>query len=144
MIFANYWQVEPPNTLCHDCVELLDVSRLLIQETDHELDLHSYNGPKEGFCMWQQNADPLYYERPLQERFEIAITLAHDVWNGPDTFRVSLAHGPLPSLALSMTDSQGNRLLHAVAWALGLVCSYDREWLAPEHLEVNEKGKAPK
>lgn len=103
---------------------LLDVARLLIQETDSEPDFRSYFGPKEGFCVWQQNADPLYYEKPLQERIEIAIALARSPTNGADTFRVSLAHGPLSSLAPCMTNSEGLTPLHAAARSLGMARSY--------------------
>ena len=69
--------------------------------------------------MWQQNLDPLYYSRPLEERVHVATAIALDL-NGPDTVRRALAIGPLPPFTQSMTGSSGQSLLNIVAYRLGL------------------------
>lgn len=70
----------------------------------------------------QQSLDPLYYQRPLEERVRIAIDIAiHG--NEPEVVRLSLALGPLPSLAHSIANGWGVALLNAVARAMGGVIS---------------------
>lgn len=93
-------------------------SRLLLNETGREPDLSMYQGSKEGFSMWQQALDPLYYQRPLEERFEVAMSLAYR-HNRPEVLRSALARGALPSLAHCMTDRNGETLLHAITWNIG-------------------------
>lgn len=94
-------------------------SRLLLNETEHEIYIGWYYGSKEGFSALQQSLDPLYYQRPLEERVRIAIDIAiHG--NEPEVVRLSLALGPLPSLTHSMTGRWGRTLVNAVAKAMGI------------------------
>lgn len=98
-------------------------------------------GPKVGFSLWQQNADPFHYEKPLQERIEVAIALANQPANGPETFTRSLALGPLPSLAPCMTNSKILTPLYAEARKLGMVNSHYLLELALEQREVDQIGE---
>ena len=98
--------------------EVVDLPRLLSNETERETNMGYYRGPKEGFSIWQQSADPFYYERPLEERFEVATTLSYSA-NGPDVLRLSLAPGPLPPLAYSIINDEGMTLLNVVARSMG-------------------------
>lgn len=115
-------------------------SRLLLNETGREPDLSYYQGSKEGFLMWQQALDPLYYQRPLEERFKVAMSLAYRR-NGPKVLRSALARGALPSLAHCLTDRNGETLLHAIAWNIGdyMNTTHTKKW----QLEIMN-GKDPK
>lgn len=112
--------------------EVVDVPRLLLNETERETNMGYYQGPKEGFSIWQQSADPFYYERPLEERFEVATTLLY-AGNGPDVLRLSLAPGPLPPLAYSIINKDGITLLNIVARSMGSWSHY-----SPMHLVQHE------
>ena len=114
--------------------EVVDVLRLLLNETERETNMGYYWGPKEGFSIWQQSADPFYYERPLEERFEVATTLSY-MGNGPDVLRLSLALGPFPSLAYSIINDHG-MLLNAVARSMGRKML--RSHFSPMNLVQNE------
>lgn len=123
--------------------EVVDVPRLLLNETERETNMGYYRGPKEGFSIWQQSADPFYYERPLEERFEVATTLSYR-GNGPDVLRLSLAPGPLPSLSYSIIDDHGMTLLNAVAISMGRKML--RSHYSPMHLvqhEMDPTGTIP-
>lgn len=106
-----------------------------MNETEHEIDLDSYEGSKEGFSVWQQYLDPLYYQRPLEERVGIAIDLAMN-WNGPDTLRLSLALGPLLSLAHSIANGWGVTLQTAVARAMGGVISRRQSYVDYDEMHL--------
>ena len=109
-------------------LEAVQGSRLLLNETEYdEIDISWYCGSREGFSMWQQSLDPLYYQRPLKERVGIAIDLADSATNGPDVIRLSVALGPLPSLAHSIVGRSGSTLLNAVAYAMGLRMLWSHE-----------------
>ena len=114
--------------------KVVDALRLLLNETERETNMGYYCGPKEGFSIWQQSADPFYYERPLEERFEVATTLSYK-GNGPDVLRLSLALGPLPSLAYTIRNDHG-MLLNAVARSMGRKMLWSH--YSPMHLVQNE------
>lgn len=133
----------PLQIVLHDDMNYLKAvggSRLLLNETGCEPDLSNYQGSGEGFSMWQQALDPLYYQRPLEERYEVAMALTYHQ-NGPEVLRSALARGALPSLTHCMTDRNGETLLHAIAWYMGM-CMYTthtKKW----QLEI-VNGKDPK
>ena len=109
--------------------EEIKIPRLLLNETERGSDLDWYSGSKEGFSLWQQALDPFFYQSPLEERIEVAFSLAGND-NGPDILRLSLALGPLPPLAHSTTDVIGRTLLHAVAKHMSRVLSWNRRSLS--------------
>lgn len=97
-----------------------------MNKTELEINLGNYNGPCEGFSTWQKIVDPLYYDRPLEERVDVATSLDFEGGKGPDTIRRALAIGPLPSLAQSIRGYSCRSLLEAVAFQLGMaVAKYD-------------------
>lgn len=123
--------------------EVVDVPRLLLNETERETNMGYYRGSKEGFSIWQQSADPFYYERPLEERFDVAKTLSYR-GNGPDVLRLSLAPGPLPPLAYSIINGHGMTLLNTIARSMGrkmLWSRYSRMHLV-QH-EMDPTGTVP-
>ena len=105
----------------NDCLEVVERSRLLLHETEHETDLGNYCGSREGFSIWQRCLDPFYYQRPIEDRMEIAMNLAMS-GNEPGVLRVSLAPGPLPHFTHPTTDDGRRSLLNEVArgmaWAI--------------------------
>lgn len=104
----------------------MELWRLLLKETEREPELSRYRGSKEGFSMCQQALDPLYYQRPLEERVGVAIVLA-ERYSIPNVIRVSVALDPLPSLAHSITGGLGTTLLNVVARGFGMaVFQYQR------------------
>ena len=105
--------------------EEIKIPRLLLNETESGSDLGWYSGPKEGFSLWQQALDPIFYQRPLEERIDVAFSLAENN-NGLDIFRLSVALGPLPPLAHFVSDRLGRTLLHAVALAMGRTLCWNR------------------
>lgn len=120
-------------------LEAVERLRLLLNETEREPDLACYLGSKEGFSMWQQALDPLYYQRPIEERFEIAVKLASSL-NGPEVVRLALTRGALPSLAHCITDRIGETILYAIAKTM---CdkTYDRYTpLEQEEYEMDSIG----
>ena len=123
--------------------EVVDVPRLLLNETERETNMGYYRGPKEGFSIWQQSVDPYYYERPLQERFDVATTLSYQ-GHGPDVLRLSLAPGPLPPLAYSIIDDHGMTLLNTVARSMGrkMLWSLDLPMHLVQH-EMDPTGTIP-
>ena len=116
--------------------------RLLLNETEHEIDMRWYRGSKEGFSIWQQALDPLYYHRPLEERFEVAMEVSH-IGNGPEVLRLALAPGPLPSLVCSMIDSDGQTLLHALARCIGFWGPFSDSVVYLDQYEVDPTGMIP-
>ena len=119
--------------------EELIVPRLLLNETERGFDLGLYSGPKEGFSLWQQALDPFFYQRPLEERMNVAFSLAGSN-NGPDVLRLSVALGPLPPLAHATTDSGGRTLLHAIAKGIGLALCWNRSyaWQVSSHRSMKD------
>ena len=112
--------------------EEIKIPRLLINETERRPDLDWYSGSKEGFSLWQQALDPFYYQKPLTERIEVAASIDAK----PDALRLSVAQGPLPPLAHSISDGLGRTLLHAVARAMGCMLCWNRSDL----MEVSSHG----
>ena len=107
--------------------EEIKIPRLLLNETESGSDLGWYAGPKEGFLLWQQALDPFFYRRPLEERIDVAFSLAeNDI--GVDVFRLSVALGPLPPLAHATFNANGITLLHAVANGLGRTLCWNRSY----------------
>lgn len=93
--------------------------------------------------MSQQAFDPHYYQRPLAERFEVAMSLA--TWgNGPEVLRLALARGALPSLAHCMTNCNGETLLHAVASGLVERIRFSHSSRLREEYEFDPMGMSPK
>ena len=96
--------------------------RLLLSETDHDVDLCQYHWSSEGFTKLQQIVDPLYYQKPFEERARIAASLYADQGaEVPRLIRKALSLGPLPSLAYPHADSWADDLLHRVAKGMGMV-----------------------
>ena len=123
--------------------EVVDVPRLLLNETEREPSMRYYRGPKEGFSNWQQSVDPFYYERPLEERFEVATALSYK-GNGPDVLRLSLAPGLLPPMAYSIINDHGMTLLNVVARCMGTKMLWSQ--YSPMHLvqhEMDPTGTIP-
>lgn len=53
-----------------------EIPRLLFNETEFTPSLSNYRGSANGFVLWQEALDPIYYQRPLEERLEIARVVA--------------------------------------------------------------------
>ena len=87
--------------------------RILLAETDREVDLKTFVGSRKGFSYWQQNVDPLYYQRPFEERLAIAFSLARS-FNRPDVVRRALSLGSLPPLTYAVG---GKFLMYVAEWA---------------------------
>ena len=116
---------------CYISSEATKLPRLLIKETERA-DLGWYRGSKEGFSLWQQALDPFHYQKPLAERIEVAVAIDAK----PDALRLSVALGPLPPLAHSISDRRGRTLLHAVAIGMGRrLC-----WNGSDLMEVSCHG----
>lgn len=113
----------------------METLRLLLNETENEIKIDGYRGSKDGFMLWQQFSDPLYYQRTLKDRVTVAIELALG-GNGPEVLRLSLAQGPLPSLAHAMTNSYGEFLSNAVVRSMGDYMIYYRIWDASSITKV--------
>jgi len=76
----------------------------------------------------QQHVDPLYYNRPLEQRFEIAISLsAACSRNVPEVVKTALGEVTVSSAALRLRTSNGRTLLHVVARSIGI------EWMLTHH-----------
>lgn len=108
------------------CLDVSGSLRLLLSETDYDIDLSQYNGSSEGFSQWQQIVDPLYYECPFEERASIVTKLW--VWDSaawPSVARKALSLGPLPPLAYCHADSAAEYVLHRVANVLGISMYYE-------------------
>ena len=103
--------------------EVLDTLRLLICQSEVVPELRFVRGPKESFELVQQITKPFYYEQPLQQRVELAISIAvYD--SGAELFRIALGRGRIPSSAINMTDTLGESLLHGVADSIGYTQFY--------------------
>lgn len=114
---------------------ILDIARLLLTESDLELGYDVYSACKETFTLWQQLNVPWYYELPLQERVCMAIGVAlHHVWDRKsEVFRAALTSDVFPTSAVSMTNSEGRTLLHAVAANIGTCRRFDRVKDKPDY-----------
>lgn len=98
----------------------LHILRLLLRESDIEPELGRYVGSGEGFLLLQQHVHPLYYNMPLEQRFEMAISLSETIpHNAPETVKTALGEVPISSAALRLRASNGRTLLHAVASSIG-------------------------
>ncbi len=98
----------------------LDLQRLLLQNSNNPPALKSYSGPSEGFSLLQQSTDPLYYQRPLAERLDVAFwAVAVGLRSGPALLQAALGEsGTLPQ-TVSLIDPSGRTILHVVAVLLG-------------------------
>ena len=65
-------------------LEVQNKSPLLLNETEHEIDLGYYRGSGEGFAGWQQLVDPTYHQRPFVQR----IAVAEDLMRYPNEYDV--------------------------------------------------------
>lgn len=113
--------------------------RLLLNETEREPSLACYEGSKEGFSMWQQTLDPLYYQRPIEERFAVAMDLIYR-GNGAEVSLLALTPGPLPPLAHCVTNHQAETLLHAIASGLGGRIHFGHSYWQRENYEMDAIG----
>lgn len=87
--------------------------RLLLDKTDRELDLGNFIGSSGGFSHWQRIVDPLYYQRPVEERLAVAFSLVRSR-SRPDVVRRALGVGSLPPLT---SFDRGKLLVHVAEWA---------------------------
>jgi len=97
----------------------LDLQRLLLQNSNNPPALKSYSGSSEGFTLLQQSTDPLYYQRPLAERLDVAFwAVALGLGSGSALLRTALGEsGTLPQ-AVSLVDPFRRTILHVVASTL--------------------------
>ena len=103
------------------CLDIMGSLRLLLSDTDHDIDLSRYRGPSEGFTKWQRIVDPLYYQRPFEERAEIASKMDTYVHiTQLSTGRKALSLGPLPPLPCPHADCWAEDLLHGIVEILGI------------------------
>ena len=91
--------------------------RLLLVKTDREVDLEKFHGSSEGFSYWQNIVDPLYYQRPFEERRATAFSLMGS-GNRPDVVRLALCLGSLPPLTYA---ERGVLLIHVAEWVGSVV-----------------------
>ena len=97
------------------CLDVIGPLRPLLSETDHDIDLAQYWGSSEGFTRWQQILDPLYYQKPFEERAWIATKGSiHSCLICPSIIRKLLSWGPLPSLAHPHAEYWAEHTLHMV------------------------------
>ena len=121
----------------------LDILRLFLRQTDIELKLGHFRGPKQGFLVLQQHMDSLYYQKPLEERIEVVTSLAvYSLQNSPEVFKVALARDGIPPQALFLKNTRGETLLHIVAESIGRLAAdttlgFDS---FQEYMEANLKG----
>lgn len=79
---------------------VLRVTRLLYAEADLEPEPPWHLESIQQFVLWQQSADPLHYQRPLETRFEMAMILSRQVSrDGVELFKTVLTRGLIPPLA---------------------------------------------
>ena len=120
---TNFGYSTALNGMISEGSEFLDMSgslRLLLSETDHDIDLAYYTGCSEGFTKWQQIVDPLYYQQPFEERARIAAgLLVNRSAEWPRLLRKALSLGPLPALTCSHAQSAAEDVLHGVAECMG-------------------------
>lgn len=99
------------------CPNPLELPRLLLSKTEREPDLRNFYGPPEGFSMWQQAIDPLYYQRPLEERVDLACYLV-SIGNDAEVFRIALNCNRISPQILSMAGKDWEEALHAVTGSM--------------------------
>jgi hypothetical protein len=106
--------------------EGLDIIRLLLSKAEVEPDeLMSYRGPREGFILLQQYISPQYYEKPLEERAIMAISLTiENIWCGPELFWAALACDQFPCGAIGVKDTNNQTVLHAVGKSIGEIAMW--------------------
>ena len=93
--------------------------RLLLRESDSPPELAFYRGPKEGFSLFQQSTDPVYYQRPIEERLDVAYNM---VWyHGYTTALLQTVLGDNidAAQASSLVVRRGTTVLHIIARAIG-------------------------
>ncbi len=80
---------------------------------------------KEAFDLYRQDVDPYYYERPLLERVGNALDMP--LITPPSVLKAVVAGDEIPNQAILMTNTNGETLLHMVAWNIG----YQAKWSNP-------------
>ena len=97
------------------------MTSLLLHTTDLEPEDLVCSNSKESFSLLQIYIDPLYYSKPIEKRFIVAMSLAlRNAIYQPETFLLALGNGPtIPAPSLQMTDGKNQTLLHVVAWNIG-------------------------
>jgi len=94
----------------------LDLLRLLLQNSNNPPALKSYSGSSEGFSLLQQSTDPLYYQRPLAERLDVAFWVVQvGLRSKPALLQIALGESATLAQAISLVDTFGNTILHVVA-----------------------------
>lgn len=86
--------------------------------------VRDFCGPNEAFLSLQQNLEAPYYETHLELRAEVAMGLVVNApTNSPELFRLAFAMhpGPIPVAAIHYKAYDGKTLLHAVAYATGVL-----------------------
>ena len=78
---------------------------------------------REFFVLWQRYADPFYYERPLQARFESAMSLTSNLSSEPELWRKALTSNMVLPNIQGLTDKRKRTFLHALAERI----AYDAE-----------------
>lgn len=99
----------------------LDVVRLLLQESDNPPEIEWYNGQQEGFSMLQQRTDPLYYQRPLADRANVALNvIKYTLHPEPALMQLALGESITSPQAASLVDYSRRTILHTVAYTLAI------------------------
>lgn len=107
----------------------LDILRMLLGVSDSPPELDAYVGPKDGFSILQQNTDPLYYGRPLEDRLSTAFCIARESTflspglGGPDLLQSVLGESSSSAHVVSSTTNGGETVLHLVACMIGYLTS---------------------
>ena len=101
--------------------EVMEKSPLLLNETEHEIDLGCYKGPSgEGFSGWQQVLDPTYHQRPLEDRVAVAKCLMRGSINGYDVVRRALSLDSVSPQTHNLRSIDRDFLNHIAAYLKGL------------------------
>lgn len=102
-----------------------EIMRLMLRESDCEIDITQYANSKEAFSLIQRHTDPLYFLRALSERVEIASKICWTSVFGasPAVFKAALGDSFDMAQLKSETDSSGRTVLHMIAMALVRIVS---------------------
>ena len=103
----------------------LDMQRLLFRQSVCLPNIAIFGGPEESFKLLQQFVDPMYYQRAPAERVEIAIEAAsHSRFTNIAMPIKSIVGSNIDlAWAYSYERSNGDTLLHTLAFSLGRVVS---------------------
>lgn len=94
----------------------MKLARLLIDRTEYEVSLRNFGwGRQQAFSVWQQCLEPFYYQKPDEERIDMALCFAMNLIH-PGAVRRSLALDRIPPLVHWMRSSRGQTLLGLVAY----------------------------